>query len=239
MRVDRGDVEVDTVVDKHVGKCPRHPVDVMLAGDANRRLQSLLQLALARDQPFQPGVIDIGRHMPAQRREPDPPLMHERGEAIDLVLRGSCEPAPDGLRRLACPLRATRLGQADGLLEPVDRLAQILQLELPDDGLRVRVADVEVTVMEKKNLLHSLRGRRAAHEAAATPLQPAVRSPSIVMARYRGERRIRRDARQSAAAATSSGFPSSPVSCRDPDRSQSRPPGRDRTAAGSSRRTGS
>jgi hypothetical protein len=56
-------------------------------------------------------------------------------------------PAEDGLRRLTRPLRATRLGQAGGLLEPVHCLAQILQLELPDDGLRVRVADVEVTVV--------------------------------------------------------------------------------------------
>ena len=45
-------------------------------------------------------------------------------------------------------------GQSDSVIQHVEGEVDVLALELPDDGLRVGIADVEMAVVEDEDFLH-------------------------------------------------------------------------------------
>src|SRR6266481_1835849 len=148
------DEEIDTVVDQFVGEPPWNARDIELACHLYRQTADGLQPALAVEQAPQTRRVGKRGRMPAQRGQPDTTGPTQRKEPVDQILRRPVDPTQHGFSRLASPFwGSARLEVADRVLEPGDDLGQVLLLQLPKDGLRMRVAGIQMAVMEKENFI--------------------------------------------------------------------------------------
>jgi hypothetical protein len=169
--VHRHDEQVDAGVQEFVGHRPRNAVDVVLAGDRDRPAHDVLQVPFAGQQAADARPVDRRADVPAQRGQPDPALDAQVLEPDDLVRGRVGQPAAYRLGRLAGPLWPVVLRQLRRSLQPVQSLGDVLGLQPPQNRLGVRVADIEVAVVQDEYLLDAGVAR---HYLVAPVVNPAT-----------------------------------------------------------------
>ncbi len=125
---------------------------------------------------------DLSAHDPMCQRSADTPIRPcacRAAKALDAIGGRARQPAAQGLACFARPLRPAAAGEIVGLFEPVDRLVDVLLLELPEHGLRVRVAQVEMAVVQQEDVLDGERLRRTLPARLVSELQRHARSTKV------------------------------------------------------------
>ena len=150
--VDGHDEQLDAVVEQQVGQWPGHTGHVVLQRGVDARPEAAPQPLDRRQLSLElVGGIERGQIV-LQRADGEPPLRDEPMESLG-VRPGGLEPSEHRRRDLAGPFGAQRLGPACGLLQEVERLADILPMQLPNHRLAMGIADVEVAVMKDQDFL--------------------------------------------------------------------------------------
>ncbi len=156
-------------IQQHRDQGPRQAVDVVVEGDVELEAERLAQLRQRGQGAQELGRAGHGGEVIRHGAAAQPAGRRRLAEALQVAVAGRAQPVAQGLRHLAGPDGPRGGLPVLGALDLIQRVVQILAVELPDDGLVVSVADVGVGVMEEEDFTNHARGSNPLENLATNP----------------------------------------------------------------------